>query len=94
MHETHEEAGIGIIGGKQNVPVLLKKAQGAEEAEAFGQGLVGLGEAVKDDFIQTAVQRADGSVLLRRGVLDDLCHKRNTHTHMLGNTLKFRHQPS
>ena len=49
MHETREEAGVGIIGGKQNVPVLLKEAQGAEEA--FGEGLVGLGEAVKDDFV-------------------------------------------
>lgn len=51
MHEAHEEAGVGIIGGEQDVPVLLQKAQGAEQAEALGEGLVGLGEAVKDGFI-------------------------------------------
>lgn len=51
MHEAHEEAGVGIIGGKHNVPVFLKKAKDAEEAEAFGEGLVGLGEAIKNNFI-------------------------------------------
>lgn len=51
MHETHEEAGVRIIGGKDNVPVFLKKSQDVEKAEAFGEGLLGLGEAIKNDFI-------------------------------------------
>lgn len=51
MHETQEEAGVGIIGGKDNVPVFLKKAQDVEKAEAFRKGLLRLGEAIQNDFI-------------------------------------------
>lgn len=51
MHETQEEADVGIVGGKDNIPVLLQKAQDAEKAEAFREGLLGLGQAIKNDFI-------------------------------------------
>lgn len=81
MHETQEEADVGVVGGKHNVPVRLQKAQDAKQAQAFGQGLLGLGEAVKDDLVQTAVQAADDRVPLGRGILDDLRGKNMTHTH-------------
>lgn len=55
MHEAQEEVDVGIVSGKDNVPVLLEEVQDPEEAKALRQGLLGLGEAVQDDFVQTAV---------------------------------------
>lgn len=76
MHETQKKAGVGIVGGKDRVPVFLQKGQDAEKVQAFGEGLLGPGQAVQNDSIQTAVQSADDSVPLGRGVLDDLCRDR------------------
>lgn len=64
VHEAQQEAGAGVVGGEDDVPVLLQEVQDAEEAQALGEGLLGLGQAVQDDFIQTAVQSADGAVPL------------------------------
>lgn len=55
VHKAQQEAGVGVVGGKDDVPVLLQEVQDAQEAQALGEGLLGLGEAVQDDFIQAAV---------------------------------------
>lgn len=55
MHKAQQEAGVGVVGGKDDVPVLLQEVQDAQEAQALREGLLGLGEAVQDDFIQAAV---------------------------------------
>lgn len=93
MHEAQEEADIGIVGGKDDVPVLLQEVQDGEEAKALRQGLLGLGEAMQDDFIQTAVQCTHDSVLLGRRVLDDLHHQNETHTSS-GTVCYLTHWPS
>lgn len=51
MHEAQEEADIGIVGGQDDIPVLLHKAQDTEKAEAFRKRLLWLGEAMKNDSI-------------------------------------------
>lgn len=55
VHEAQQEAGVGVVGGEDDVPVFLQEVQDAEQAQALGEGLLGLGEAVQDDFIQAAV---------------------------------------
>lgn len=51
MHDTQEEICVGIISGKDDVPVFLEKYQDAEKVEAFIKGLLRLGKAIKYDFI-------------------------------------------
>lgn len=64
VHEAQQEAGARVVGGKDDVPVLLQEVQDSEEAQTLGEGLLGLGQAVQDYFIQTAVQCTDGAVPL------------------------------